>query len=74
MKRYKILNLPSGTWLLRDDGYRFHVMPLEVKAVNIPAEWHFLMEYKQFDWPGIAGQIADYIMQEPAPSGEEKPE
>lgn len=58
----KTLNLKSDSYLLEDDGYRFWVTYLDGPAVNVPKnERMLLMEYKQFDFPGIARDIVEAI-------------
>lgn len=57
-----IIQRGANKYLLEDDGYRFYVTVLETPAINVVKnERMFLMEYKQFDYPGISNAIVEAI-------------
>ena len=62
--KYKLFVRDGVLLLLRDDGFRIHFRALDGKVGNNVDrdEWIMWAEYKQCDFPGFGGSIANELM------------
>jgi len=68
-RRYRILYYEKYTLLLRDDGYRIHMMILEPQDNSAVGEWVLWADYKQCEIPFIAELVATTLMTGEPPGG-----